>query len=118
MSYVINTEEMRAAADLIHEAAEHFEKTRKGLARVSAEVPGKLTGGYGQTGGYQGTLYSFERAFYPIFEEFLEDEQKFVAFLEGLHERIHRAAGTYDHNEALTEQSYNRIAGALDGTNG
>lgn len=117
MPYVINTNEMRDAADLIREVAEHFEKTRKGLARVSSDIPDKLTGGYGQTGEYQGRLHSFERTFSEIFDDFLKDEQKFVAFLEGLEERIRRAAGIYDRNEASNTQSYNRIATALDETN-
>lgn len=118
MSYVIKTDEMRTTAKLIHEAAEHFEKKRKDLARVSSEVSGKLTGGYGQTGGYQGTLGSFEKTFLAVLDELLEDEVKLVAFLDGLDQRIHKAAGIYDHNETEHAESYNRISGALDGTSG
>lgn len=106
----IDTNELRDAADRAHAAAEHYDKTTRSLQQRSGELDGgSFTGGYGLTGEYQGQLAAFERELRTQFDEFVKDERLFVAFLDGLHMRIHKAAGIYDHNEEKNVQSFVRI---------
>lgn len=115
MNKIINTQELRDAADRAHIAAEHFDKTTRGLQRRSGELDSSpFVGGDGETGAYKGQLAAFERALRAQFDEFVLDEQKFVAFLDGLHERIHLAAGIYDHNESENAHSFSQIDRALN----
>jgi hypothetical protein len=116
MDFTTDTEVLRQAAALLVEARDFFNDKLGGLREIVADAADKpFSGGHGKTGAYQGQLDDFNAAFNKVFGEFVEDEAKFVRFLEQVHVRMTDTANLYDQTEAQNAQRLTAIANELDG---
>lgn len=113
---VVNPADLRAAAQKVDEACTHFEAQRKSLQYV--EIDRDLDGGHGKTGAYRAELLTFKNTFNDVLAQTLDDERKFVAFLEGFRDRVNQAAGLHETNELRSEAVFTRISGLLDQSGG
>ncbi|MEU0468286.1 MULTISPECIES: hypothetical protein [unclassified Amycolatopsis] len=75
---------------------------------------GVLQGGWGKTGQFQEGLLRFAREFAAKVTEFVNEEGDFIAFLDGLRERMLASADAYEGVEAQNVQSLSSIAKALN----
>lgn len=112
----VNPAELEKAATVVDGAVAHFNARRAELHEIANEMHTgrQLSGGYGKTGGYQQGLQNFGVAFEQVLEEFIKDEDKFCAFLEGFRDRLRQSAGTYQETELANTQSMNLIGSKLD----
>ncbi|NGY62469.1 hypothetical protein G7043_26455 [Lentzea sp. NEAU-D13] len=112
----VNPAELEKAAAVVDGAVAHFNARRAELHEIANEMHTgrQLSDGYGKTGGYQQGLQNFGVAFEQVLEEFIKDEDKFCAFLEGFRDRLRQSAGTYQETELANTQSMNLIGSKLD----
>jgi len=75
---------------------------------------GVLQGGWGKTGQFQEGLLRFAHEFALKMTDFVNEEGEFIAFLDGLRDRMLQSADAYEGAEAQNVQSLTAIAKKLN----
>ena len=75
---------------------------------------GVLQGGWGKTGQFQENLLRFVHEFALKLTDFVDEEGEFIAFLNGLRDRMLESADAYDRAEAQNVQTLGSIAKTLN----
>ncbi|MBO0882640.1 MAG: hypothetical protein J2P17_20370 [Mycobacterium sp.] len=117
MANEMHAGDMRDSAKVARDAAEHFAARRKALDDILTQLNQGvvLAGGAGGDGDYQRALLKFADSWSRKFDEVFQDECKFVAFLDGLSDRIDAAAGIYDQNEGHLSGNFHGLSSSIDG---
>jgi hypothetical protein len=94
--------------DYLQEGHSHL----RGFAIESEQ--GALQGGWGKTGQFQESLLRFAHEFGLKMTDFVNEEGEFIAFLNGLRDRMLQSAQAYEGAEAQNVQTLGSIAKTLN----
>lgn len=119
MDIVVNTAELASVATKLGAAGEggvigHLRQRANLLTEVAGQTKTELRGGYGKTGGFQHSLDVLPREFTDLLVEFNVQHEAFIAFLEGLRDRMNTAAGLYHDAEQRNVSRFGAITDRLD----
>ena len=112
----VDTQEIKEYAGKITERIPTFQTALKGLRDISDELrESPLDGQFGTNGYYNSRLSRFGSKLMEVLDEFVEDDKRFVAFLQQFAENMNHVAGNYEHIESDNTQHLSNLTRRLDG---